>query len=343
MGSVMFRTLRNLGFFALLWSCTSAPMAMADCEASYNCGGCNNAWGTIRCVCHSVANQIQCLYCNTNNPCAGECMACCYRNLRTGQTCCNRATCGTGTVWCASGCSSGENSSQAARPGVQSASGGPRCAQVTLWGTKETLISNGLTIESLDSTGVIRVSKPAVITVVTEEQDKRIGGLEFTLTNVGSEPLVAHGLIFEVYWRGRSEPVRFSQVADGWFERGGLGPGQSARYEAGLLIEPGDSSLLERVVIAVDYAETQSGRLHGADQGRFGDFLRNEREVQRHVTAAVRSLAASATDTSALRQQIRDLASVFRSMGGRVALARYGEVLEQAGIEGLRREVLRRP
>jgi hypothetical protein len=83
-------------------------------------------------------------------------------------------------------------------------------------GTKETLVSNGLTIESVDSTGVIRVSDPAMITVVTDDgKSKRLGGVEFTLTNLGSEPLVAHGLIFEVYWRGRSEPVRFSQVADG--------------------------------------------------------------------------------------------------------------------------------
>jgi hypothetical protein len=350
MERMIYRALRNLGFITLLWGWTSATTRAQNCEATYNCGGCNGAWAEIRCVCRSVENQIQCLRCDTNNPCQGQCMECCYRNLGTGQTSCSRATCNSRTVWCSSGCSDALESSERAGPGVQRTSGQPSCPQIAPWGTiallgtKETLVSNGLTIESVDSTGVIRVSDPAMITVVTDDgKSKRLGGVEFTLTNLGSELLVAHGLIFEVYWRGRSEPVRFSQVADGWFHDGGLGPGQSARYQAGLLIEPADASLLERLVVGVDYAETRSGSLRGADHGRFGDFLRNEREVQRRVTAAVRSLAASATDTSALRQQIRDLASAFDSMGGRAALAHYSQVLEEAGIEGLRREVLRRP
>lgn len=101
-----------------------------DCEASYDCGGHHGAYGSIRCVCRDVDNRVECIFCNTNNPCAGECLSCCSKNRVTGQIGCNRATCSR-NVWCQSGCgvllsnSSSEFPRHAARTAAGVAAGCP--------------------------------------------------------------------------------------------------------------------------------------------------------------------------------------------------------------------------
>lgn len=311
-----------------------AVLRSGDCEASYDCGGGHGAYGAIRCVCRDVPNQVQCLSCNTNNPCAGQCMECCYMNLRTGQTCCNRATCAR-NVWCTSGCDQlGANGlSELSRQAAAAVPGG-----CSVFGRKEILVSNGLTIESVESIDQLRISDPALIF----DERKEIVGLEFTLENRGIETIVAHGILLELYWQGVSEPVRVSHTADGWFDDAGLPPGRSARYRASAAMKPPESGLLERVVIAADYAETKTGRAFGSDVARFGDLLRVEREIQRQVSSAVRSLAQAERDPGVLRRQIQELERRFPSTSGRIAIGRYLEFLQDGGPQEVLREALRR-
>lgn len=315
----------------------SAPSVAGNCEAIYDCGGCNGAYGTIRCVCKDVPGRIECTQCNTNNPCAGECMACCYKNLGTGQTCCNRATCAR-NVWCSSGCGASEGSIASSLARQPAGTGPGHCVGLPLSGRQEILVSNGLAIESVEGTSQLQIVNPAVIF----DEGKDVVGLEFAVANRGIETIVAHGFIVELYWQGVSEPVRLFHIADGWFDGGGLAPGSSARYYASAAIKPAGSGLLERVVIGADYAETKTGRSFGPDVGRFGELLRAQREVQRQVSSAVQSLVQAEREPGVLRRQIQELASRFRSTGARIAIGRYLELLDEGGPQLLLREAERR-
>jgi len=320
--------LRVVGLSMVL---SGAFAAFADCSAEYVCG-CTGSF-TIKSVCKDVPGVQTCLYCNSNNPCAGQCMECCYRKIKTGEVCCTRAGCSSGQTISESGCSG----ASPLTPELAAAQLPSNCqVPQPVPGAISREVAGGVTIETANGIPDIRLLSPRI------EWDEKGNphGIEFTIENSGREAVRAHGVVVDLYWAGSSTPFRLIHMTDATFERGGLSSGTSQSYFASIGVTPAQRVNLERVVVALDFAETAaSGKRLGSDVAGFSRRLLAEREAQRKAIALISDLVPRFSDVSQLQREIEALGRQVKMSSERYAVARSLEFLAEGGRDRLAREL----
>lgn len=114
--------------------------------------------------------------------------------------------------------------------------------------------------------------------------------LAFKLTNLEAKDLIALGVVVDLYWDSRKEPVRIVYSNDGWFLRSkGVSDGEAVNIEVATAITPIKKDKLKRIVIAVDYAEFENARWVGEDSVGFRAGFNAIRQQQINVQADLAS------------------------------------------------------
>lgn len=105
--------------------------------------------------------------------------------------------------------------------------------------------------------------------------------IRFKLRNSEQKSLIASGLVVDLYWENRTEPLRITQAADSWLFQGvRLKPNDTSdvAIETSVTLDKKDKLL--KVVVAIDYAEFDDGSWAGEDYGGFRLGFNAAREKQ---------------------------------------------------------------
>ncbi|MBL8166636.1 MAG: hypothetical protein JNJ50_00690 [Acidobacteria bacterium] len=135
--------------------------------------------------------------------------------------------------------------------------------------------------------------------------EKGFNSLAFKLTNLEAKDLIALGIVVDLYWESREEPVRIVYSNDGWFLRSkGLSNGETLNIEVATAITPTKKDKLKRIVVAVDYAEFENAQWVGEDSVGFRGGFNAIRQQQINVQTDLASRLKQGESISSIVAEI---------------------------------------
>lgn len=276
-----------LGVITLITIFSGSLLAQGSCTAQYNCTQCNSGGFTISCTCTSIPPNSICESCTPGGCTNPPCNKCC-RNVTyiQGGTPVTQKIC-TGSK-CAGSCTNEELYSGDVRP-----SSNPYWRRDTQTNSFLSVRPSSLTFSFLPQLVAfqipIEVASFRGANLFISEIEPELDGasfkaLRFKLKNLHSRGLIASGIVVDLYWASRAEPLRIVQSSDRWFlQSPGLSPNETEEVVIATSVNPDKKDKLTKIIVAIDYAEFDDGTWAGEDSAGFRSGFIADRQQQSTV------------------------------------------------------------